>query len=109
MQQINFRLDEGEKAILSDIAKSQGLSVAEYVRQAVLKEIRHARVENAFNLLKEGLIGKKRAFSLSGMTYNEFLLEMNRRDIHEQTSFDAFKTGILIAKSLDPEKFKKFQ
>ena len=67
----------------------------------------HARIEKAFRLLKEGLIGKKRAFSLSGMTYSEFLLELKHRDIHERTSFDAFKTGIIIAKSLDLEKFRK--
>ena len=106
MQQVNFRLSKEEKEILQQIARTKGISIAELAKNAVLNEIKKDRIEIAFSLLKEGKIGKKRAFIFSSLTYNEFTLELNRRNIQEICSQEAFELGFEIALNLDAESFR---
>ena len=75
MEQINFRVQADEKRVLQAIADVKGISVPELVKQTVLKEITPIRVALAFQLLREGKIGRKRAWVMSGLSYHEFMVE----------------------------------
>jgi predicted HTH domain antitoxin len=101
MEQINFRLKAEDKQILQQISKLQGISVAEYIKRLVLNDLSQTKVEAAFDLFRKGKIGRKRAFLLSGLTYNEFTLELHDRKIQEHTSEDAFERGIETIDILD--------
>ena len=105
MEQINFRLNAEDKRILQQISKFKGISVAEYIKRIVLDDLSDIKVDAAFDLLKQGKIGRKRAYFLSGLTYNEFTLELHNRGIQEHTSEAAFERGIQIAKDLDLTPF----
>jgi predicted transcriptional regulator len=107
MQQVNFRLSDDEKQVLHEIAQKKGISIAEFAKNAVLKELHNDRKELAFNLLKEGKIGRKKAFILSGLTYNEFLLEWDNRKIVEKTSDKIFEDGFSSAKNLNGKSLKR--
>jgi predicted HTH domain antitoxin len=101
MEQINFRLLKDEKEILATISRSQGISMAEFAKKAVLKEISALRVDLGFNLLEEGKIGFKRAWKISGLTYHEFLIEWNNRGAEEKISQIAEEKGLKEALSFD--------
>jgi len=107
MEQINFRLLKDEKEILSTIARSRGVSVAEFAKNAVLKEITPLRVDLAFKLLEEGKIGFKRAWKISGLTYHEFLIEWSNRGAEEKISQIAEEKGLKAALSFDLKPYFK--
>ena len=107
MEQINFRLLKDEKEILTTIARSRGISVAEFAKKAVLKEITPSRSDLAFRLLKEGKIGFKRAWKISGLTYHEFLIEWSNRGAEEKISQKSEEKGLKYALSFDLEPFFK--
>ena len=107
MEQINFRLLSDEKEILSTIARSRGISVAEFAKKAVLKEVSLLRVDLAFNLLEEGKIGFKRSWKISGLTYHEFLIEWSNRGAEEKISQIAEEKGLKAALSFDLEPYFK--
>lgn len=107
MEQINFRLLKDEKEILTTIARSRGISVAEFAKKAVLKEITPLRLDLAFRLLKEGKIGFKRAWKISGLTYHEFLIEWSNREAEEKISQKTEEKGLKYALSFDLEPFFK--
>lgn len=83
MEQINFRISGDEKQVLKVLAELNGVSVTEFVKQVVLKEVGPVRVDLAFRLLAEGKIARKRAWLLSGLTYHEFMLEWEKRHAEE--------------------------
>ena len=83
MEQINFRVSEDEKQLLKVLAENRGISVTEFVKQVVLKEIGSIRIDLAFRLLIEGKITRKRAWLLSGLTYHEFMMEWEKRNAEE--------------------------
>jgi uncharacterized protein (DUF1778 family) len=83
MEQINFRVSGDEKQVLKVLAELKGLSVTEFVKQVILKEIDPVRIDLTFRLLAEGKITRKRAWLLSGLTYHEFMLEWEKRNAEE--------------------------
>ncbi|TFG05168.1 MAG: hypothetical protein EU536_02675 [Promethearchaeota archaeon] len=83
MTQINFRVNNDEKLVLQALAEFKGVSVAEFAKQVVLKDIGAVRIDLAFKLLSEGKISRKRAWVLSGLTYHEFMLEWAERHAEE--------------------------
>ncbi len=105
MEQINIRVQEEEKRLLQALAAMKGVSVPEFVKQAVLKEIAPVRVDIAFQLLKEGKIGRKRAWMLSGLPYPEFMVEWSKRGAEEVVPEEAIEREILDAGKLDMTKF----
>ncbi|MHA1733264.1 MAG: DUF6290 family protein [Promethearchaeota archaeon] len=102
MSQINFRVRDDEKKLLQTIAELRGVSVSELARQAVLKEFAPLRVDLAFQLVSGGKIGFKRAWTLSGLTYHEFLVEWAKRgaeevipdEVAEKSLRDAFEIDL---------------
>ena len=107
MEQINFRLLSDEKEILSTLARDRGISVAEFAKRAVLREITDLRVDLAFNLVEEGKIGFKRAWKISGLTYHEFLIEWSNRGAEEKISKVAEDKGLSDALSFDLDPYFK--
>ncbi len=101
VSQINFRVKEDEKQIIQALAAQRGLSVPELAKQVLMKEISPLRVELAFQLLQEGKIGKKRAFTMSGLSYHEFLDEWVKRGAEEHISDESYKRGLQTAYSID--------
>ena len=83
MSQINFRISKKDLEIYKDIANLEGKSVAELARSAFFNHMKHKRIDFAFDLLNNGKCGFKRAFTLSGLSYHEFLLEWSKRDAKE--------------------------
>ncbi|HMF30793.1 MAG TPA: hypothetical protein VKK79_05240 [Candidatus Lokiarchaeia archaeon] len=109
MQQVNFRLTDDEKRVLIALAETRGISIAELAKEAVLKEISAIRVDLAFQLLQEGKIGFKRAWTLSGLTYHEFLVEWSHRGAEEVISEEAEKKALKVALDLDLSQFLRNQ
>ena len=107
MAQINFRIEEDIKEIIDLIAENKGISTAELAKQATLKEISRIRVDLAFQLLKEGKIGRKRAWKLSGLSTLEFLNEWTNRGAEEIISEKVRESSLELIKSLDLSKFKR--
>jgi hypothetical protein len=105
MAQVNFRVNDDEKAVLDALAKHRGVSVAELAKQAVLKDISKSRVDLAFDLLKEGKIGRKKTWFLSGLDYHEFMVEWSKRRAEEQIPDEAERKGFELAMSIDLNKF----
>ena len=75
MPQINFRVNDDEALFIQAIAEIRGISAPEIAKQALMKTISPLRVDIAFQLLKDGKIGRKHAWKLSGVSYYEFLQE----------------------------------
>lgn len=107
MQQINIRISDDEKLVLDFIAKTQGTSVSEIAKRAVLNEISNTRVDLAFKLLKEGKLGFKKSWTLSGLSYHEFLNEWSKRGGTEEISEEAIEKGNELALSLSIDELKK--
>ncbi len=107
MYQINFRVGEDEKEILEKIARAKHLSLAELSKRIVMKELGPLRVEIAFDLLKAGKIGKKRAFTLSGLSYREFLGEAGTRGVTERMPEGFAGRELEHLRSLDINQFLK--
>ena len=105
LEQVNFRLTKDEKRVVDAIASENGVSTAELARQSLLKEIEPVRVELAFKLLVEGKIGRKRAWDISGLSHNEFLIEWTRRGAEEVIPDEFIEKELEIAKSIDLKKF----
>lgn len=93
MSQINFRVTEEEKIVIQAMADKKGISTAEFAKQIVLNQISLDRREIAFELLKSGEIGRKRAWKISGLNYYQFLTEWTKRGAEELIPDEAeFKT-----------------
>ncbi|MHA1746850.1 MAG: DUF6290 family protein [Promethearchaeota archaeon] len=107
MEQINFRIKSEEKSILQRLAEMRGMSVAQYAKQSVLKEIADERIEIAFNLVKEGKIGRKRAWTLSGLTHLEFLNEWSKRKAEENISEEILNRELDLAMEIDLSNYRK--
>ena len=75
MAQINFRVDNSIKLIMDILARNEGKSIAQIAKEYILKNIEPVRVDLAFNLLKEGKIGRKKAWKISCLEYSLFLKE----------------------------------
>ncbi len=109
MTQINFRVNKDEKLVLQALAELKGVSVAEFAKQVVLKDIGAVRVDLAFKLLNERKISRKRAWILSGLTYHEFMLEWAERHAEEIIP-DAIMDKVLeTALTIDFKQFLKKQ
>ena len=79
MAQINFRVDNSIKLIMDILARNEGKSIAQIAKEYILKNIEPVRVDLAFNLLKEGKIGRKKAWKISGLEYSLFVKEWRDR------------------------------
>lgn len=107
MAQINFRIDAEIKEIIDFISKNLGISAAELAKQATLKEISHIRVNLAFELLKAGKIGRKRAWTLSGLSSMEFLNEWTKRGAEEILNEETRESTQNLIQTLDLSKFRR--
>ncbi|NMC07278.1 MAG: hypothetical protein GYA24_18820 [Candidatus Lokiarchaeota archaeon] len=109
MEQVNFRLSKDEKQVVDAIAAERGVSAAELARRLLLKEIEPIRVDLAFKLLANGKIGRKKAWIISGLSHNEFLIEWTKRGAEEQIPDEFMDKELEIARSIDLKKFMRDQ
>lgn len=107
MAQINFRVDKDIKEIIDFISRNLGISAAELAKKATIKEISLIRVKIAFELLKTGKIGRKRAWTLSGLSSMEFLNEWTKRGAEEQLSEETRTSTQALIQNLDLSKFQR--
>jgi uncharacterized protein (DUF1778 family) len=107
MEQINFRVKDDEKKLLQFIAEQKGMTVVEFVKSTVMKEITTVRVDLAFQLLENGKIGRKRAWILSGLTYHEFMVEWTQRGASETVPDASFEKELATGRELDLSKYLK--
>ena len=103
--QINFRVNNDEKAILDALAKQRGISVSELAKQVVLEGVLPERVEIAFRLLEEEKIGRKAAWFLSGLSYHEFVTKCSELCIVETIPEAAEAKGFDLAVHIDLSKY----
>ena len=107
MEQINFRVSKDEKQVIDIIARAKGISTSELAKQTVLKDVKSTRVDLAFELLKQGKIGRKKTWLISGLSAHEFLVEWTRRGAEEVMPDDMVDRELEIAKDLDLKKFMR--
>ena len=107
MEYVNFRLSKIEKEIIIAIARSHGISVEDFIKNTIFKEMAPFRVDLEFNLLNEGKIGFKRTWKISGLTYHEFLIEWSNRGAEEKISQIAEEKGLKAALSFDLKPYFK--
>ena len=107
MAQINIRISEEEKSLISEMATAAGLSTSEFVKRAVMNDINHVRLEVIFDLVAKGKIGRKRAWKLSGLTYYEFLREWTERKALEKLPEELLDEALTEALKFDPTPFLK--
>ena len=107
MAQISFRVDDDTKSIIEFISKIKGISPAELAKRATLKEISNIRVEVAFTLLEEGKIGRKRAWTISGLSPHEFLVEWTNWGAKENISDKIIEKELNLIDIIDLSQFKK--
>ena len=107
MSQLNIRISEEDRTIISLIARNRGMSVAQLVRSVLMKEILADKVNILLNLVAEGKLSRKKAFQLSGLTYREFLNEWTKRNIEEVIPEEAWNRGLELALTLDSTSFLK--
>ncbi|MHA1718796.1 MAG: DUF6290 family protein [Promethearchaeota archaeon] len=107
MNQINFRIDPEEMAIIKKIAKEKGISVAELSKQALKEKLRIDRINLAFQMLSEEKVGFKGAWKISGLNYNEFLSEWVKKNAYESIPVDLITKNIVDAKNHDWESLMK--
>ncbi|MHA1520838.1 MAG: hypothetical protein ACTSRK_11710 [Promethearchaeota archaeon] len=105
MTQINFRVKEPERAIIKTLAELRGISVAEFAKLSVLKEISIQRVDMAFSLLAKGKIGRKRAWILSGLSNLEFLNEWTLRHAEEKIPEGIMTTALESAMQVNLKEY----
>ena len=108
-EQLNFRISKDEKRVIDAIAEERGVSAAELARKSLFKEIEPIRVDLAFKLLAEGKIGRKRAWVMSGLSHNEFLIEWTKRGAEEQIPDEFIEKELDIARAIDLKKFMRNQ
>ncbi len=104
MAQVNFRIDHSLKLIIDEIAKEKGTSVAQIAKSALLNEIEPIRIDIAFRLVKEGKIGRKKAWQISGLDYPGFLKEWSKRKAHENIVGDHIDEELTNLKELISSK-----
>ncbi|MEX2755852.1 MAG: hypothetical protein Q6365_010665 [Candidatus Sigynarchaeota archaeon] len=107
MEQINFRVSKDEKQVIDIIARAKGISTSELAKQTVLKDIKSTRVDLAFELLKQGKIGRKKTWLISGLSAHEFLVEWTRRGAEEVMPDDMVDRELELAKDLDLKRFMR--
>ena len=107
MSQINFRLNEEDTKIFKEIAKKEGRTLTYLARNAFMMHMREERVNFAFEYLREGKIGFKEAFKMSGLTYHEFMLEWAKRDAKEQIPNEIVEEHLKNALNFDIVKYLK--
>ncbi len=107
MAQINFRVNKEIKNIVDFISKTKGISAAEIAKRATLKEISDMREKIAFDLLKKGKIGRKKAWSLSGLSAMEFLKKWTENECEEKIPDSTVEKEINLIDTLDIKKYRK--
>ncbi len=105
MSQINFRISEDDKLVLQLLAQIRGLTVTELVKQNVFATISQDRIDLAFKLLKDGKIGRKRAWKITGLNGQEFLKEWTRRKAEEIIPDELAEKTLEIALNLNSADF----
>jgi hypothetical protein len=107
MGQINFRISDDEKLILQFLAKNQGISVTEFVKHHIFNIISQDRIDLAFKLLKEGKVGRKMAWKITGLNGQEFLKEWTQRNAEEKIPDELAEKTLNIALNLDSTSLLK--
>jgi hypothetical protein len=65
-----------------------------------------SKIDLAFQLLKEGKISRKKAWFISGLDYNEFMLEWTKLGAEETIlSDEAIQKGFDLAMRIDLKKY----
>ncbi|NMC05828.1 MAG: hypothetical protein GYA24_11480 [Candidatus Lokiarchaeota archaeon] len=105
MEQINFRVSKDEKQVIDIIARAKGISTSELAKQTILKDVKSTRIDLAFELLRQGKIGRKKAWIISGLSSHEFLVEWTRRGAEEVMPEDIVDRELEIAKDVDLKRF----
>ena len=107
MSQINFRISNENLKVAKMISEITGISLAEIARRAFLSDLKPKRVEIAFDLLKKGKCGFKKAWKISGLEYEEFLSEWTKRDAKEIIPPEIMERHLEWALNYDIKKLMK--
>lgn len=101
MNQVNFRMNSDEMAIIKKIAEKKGISVAELAKRALEEKLKIDRINLAFQMLSDEKVGFKGAWKISGLDYNEFLSEWVKRGAYESIPVNLITKNITDAKKYD--------
>lgn len=86
MNQISLRMAEEDIKILQMISEEMSTPIATLYRQATSNAFNEWKLDQLFRLYSIGRLVLKKAWKLSRMTWPEFLLELERRQIEPPIS-----------------------
>jgi len=104
IKQVNFRINDEEYQILSLIAESSHLSIAELSRKLIFEKSSQFRQDLALQLYQNGKIGLKQAWKIYGLSSIEFQQLMNSKNIELYYDEKLEEKTLATALSLDLKK-----
>ena len=107
MNQISLRMAEEDIKILQLVSEEMNTPIASLYRQATLKAFNEWKLTHLFRLYSNGRLGLKKVWKLSRMSWTEFLLELERRQIEPPISELVDEYTDKIRKQIQLEDHKK--
>ncbi len=105
MSQISLRLPEEDVKFLTWISKRRAIPMTTLYREVTHEAFRQWKLETILKEYSSGVIGLKKAWQLSGMTFPEFLYVLEKSEIEPpHTELMELKSEEHIQK-LDAEDF----
>lgn len=80
MGQISIRIPEEDVELLRIISRQTNTPIASLYRQATTEALRKWKLDKLIELYEQGSLGLKKAWKLSNITWNAFLLELEKRE-----------------------------
>ena len=80
MGQISIRIPEEDVELLRIISNQTNTPIASLYRQATNEALREWKLDKLIELYEQGSLGLKKAWKLSNLTWNAFLLELEKRE-----------------------------
>lgn len=80
MGQISIRIPEEDVELLRIISSQTNTPIASLYRQATNEALRKWKLDKLIELHGQGSLGLKKAWKLSNLTWNAFLLELEKRE-----------------------------
>ena len=98
MKQINFRVSDDEYELAATVAKILGKPVSAVMKDLGFKALRDASIDLVLDLYKNGTIGLKRAWVMTGLAFHEFTRHVMERGIDPPDTADLVERAIASAR-----------
>lgn len=107
MPQINLKISPEEHSVLSLYAEQHNIPLATAFRTIVTNSFEEWRTEYLISQYCSGHLGFKKAWKLSGLSFNEWLVRLEQSECELEMPESIEMMSREIASELDPRKFLK--